>query len=386
MVVPLIAAAAATAAANYYTSQQAQKANQAQIDAMRDRINGVALPSLSDADYYQNGVNDRLDPGMINYGNYQYGGDYTANQGQYVNQKDPTLVALSQEGKLGKDAQLAALQKFRSNIASGYDPQFASKLDQASQQSQGDAQSRMASILQDAERRGQLGSGAMLSRQMQGSSDAMTRGAMQSQQAAVEAYKNQLQQQRDSASLGGQIASEDQSLQAQNAGIQNSFNQQTSRAYQQYLDQQNETQNQANLRNLNARQSISNQNVDTRNRQTADQYKAAQGERSYQNQLIGQRQGVQEQNFNNQMSKATGQNNIGNTQIGMNNTSAQNQMNAIQGIGQGIGGYYQNQDMAQQRADDRKWQGDQRELDRQAKFGGSSYSDGSQGQGGQTYG
>lgn len=369
MVVPLIAAAAATAAANYYTSQQAQKANEREIAAMRDRINGVATPDLNPEDFQYS----PLDPNLVNYDQYQYGGDYTPTRGEYVQEKDPRLVALSQEGKLGKDAQMEALKKYRSNLASGYDPEFASKLDQASQKSQGDAQSRMASILQDAERRGQLGSNALISKQMQGSSDALTRGALTSQQAAVEAYKNQLQQQRDSANLGGQIASQDESMQAQNAGITNSFNQRTSRAYQQYLDQQNEMSNQANLRNLNSRQQIGNQNVDTRNRQVSDQYKAQQSERAYRNQVAGQRQGVQEQNFNNQMSKATGQNNIGNTQIGQNNMGAQNQANAIQGIGQGIGGYYQYQDAQDQRADDRKWQTDQREMDREAKYGNGGY-------------
>lgn len=359
---PLLAAAAATAAANYYTSQQAQQANQRQIDAMRDRVNGIATPDLNPEDFQYN----PLDPNMMNYDQYQYGGDYTANRGDYVQEKDPTLVNLSQEGKFGKDAQMEALKKFRSNIASGYDPDFAAKLDQSSQRSQGDAQSRMSSILQDAERRGQLGSNAMLSRQMQGSSDALTRGALTSQQAAVEAYKNQLQQQRDAANLGGQISSQDESMQAQNAGITNSFNQRTSRAYQQYLDQQNEQLNQAHLRNLNARQQIGNQNVDTRNKQVADRYKAEQAEREYKNRVAGQRQGVQEQNFNNQMSKATGQNNIGNTQIGMNNQGAQNQINAIQGIGQGIGGYYQTQDAADQRTADRDFQANQRRLDRDA--------------------
>ncbi len=372
MVAPLIAAAAASAAANYYTSQQAQKANQREIDAMRDRINGVQSPNLNPEDFQYN----PLDPNMLNYSQYQYGGDYTPDRSEYVQEKDPTLIALSQEGKFGKDAQLEALKKYRSNIASGYDPEFAAKLDQSSQRSQGDAQSRMASILQDAERRGQLGSNAMLSRQMQGSSDALTRGALTSQQAAVEAYKNQLQQQRDAANLGGQIAGEDQSLQAQNAGITNSFNQRTSRSYQQYLDQQNEMANQANLRNLNSKQQIGNQNVDTRNRQVADQYKAQQAERGYKNQIAGQRQGVQEQNFNNAMSRATGQNNIGNAQIGMNNQGAQNQINAIQGIGQGVGGYYQNQEMNDQRTQDREFQANQRQLDRDAySQNGTGYTD-----------
>ena len=365
MVLPLLAVAAATAAANYYQGEQNRAANQKLADQMRDRINGVQAPQLSEEDYAYQG----LDPSMLNYNQYQYLGDYTPESGEFVREVDPTLVKRSEDAKFGRDAQMEALKKFRSNIASGYDPEFASKLDQASTKSNADAQSRMSSILEGAERRGQLGSNAMLSKQMQQSSDALSKGAQESQAAAVAAYQNILQQQRDAANLGGQIVSADQSLDTTNAGITNSFNQRTSKAYQDYLDQQASMNNSAQLRNLNTKQTIGNQNTELGNKQTQDRYQASEAERAYQNKLATQRQGVQQQNFNNAMSKATGNNAQTALQMGANDSATQARMNAVQGLGEGVAGYYGNEEAKDARAEDRKWQTEQRDLDRQAKYG-----------------
>lgn len=346
MVWPLLAVAAATAAANYMNNQQNQAANQKLADENRNRLNGVGLPDLP---------GETLDPNMLNYNQYTYGGDYDPTSSEYVREIDPTMIERSDAAKYGRDAQMEALQKFRSNISSGYDPEFAAKVNTANQSSQQAAQSRMASILQDAQRRGQLGTTGMLAAQMQGSSDAMSNGAMQSQQAAVEAYKNQLGQQVQASNMGRQLGQDEENYAAQNANIINSFNQRTSRSYQQYLDQVAADQNSAQMRNLNARQSLSNANVGLQNQQTKDQYGAAQNERDYQ-------KGISQSNFNNQMSKATGQSVNNNQQMGMNNQNAQSNASMIQGLGSGIGGYFSAQDAAAGR------QQDQLAADRRANY------------------
>lgn len=366
---PLLAAAAGTAAMQYANSEQARRENRRIMDENRAILNGVPMPNLDVNDYYTKDVTQNLDPSQLDYGEYGYIGDYNPNQAQYDQEVGPRMVEQSDNAKFGRDAQVEALKKFQSNIKSGYDPEFQAKMDQAAQNSQAQAQSRMGSILQAAQRRGQSGSNATLAAQMHGSSDALAQGASQSQAAAVAAYQNQLQQQRDAAGMGRNLAADENSLAAQNASIINDFNQRSSRAHQQYLNQQADMQNQAALRNLNQQQTMANANVDTRNRQMADQYKAAQNERAYKNQLVGQRQGVQQNNFNNQMSKVTGQMNNNSSGIAMNNQAAADRNNAISGIGQGFSGYMSAQEAADTRADDRKFQAEQNAMDRDAKYG-----------------
>ncbi len=368
MVWPLLAVAAASAASQYMGSEAARKQNQKIQDANQARLDAIGLPELNESDYYGD-VSKSLDPSMLQYGQYDYAGDYNPNAAAYDREVDPRLIEQSENAKFGRDAQVEALKKFQGNIKSGYDPEFQAKMDQAAQSSQAQAQSRMGSILQSAQRRGQMGSNAMLAAQMHGSSDALSEGAKQSQMAAVAAYQNQLQQQRDAAGMGRNLASDENQLASQNADIINSFNQRSSRAHQQYLNQTAELQNQAQLRNLNQRQTIGNANVDTANKQMTDRYRAAQTERSYQNQLAGQRQGVKQSNFNNQISKATGQANMGNAQMGMNNQAAADRNNAIQGVGQGFAGCYSSGQQADARAEDRKFQTEQNAMDREAKYG-----------------
>lgn len=366
---PLLGAAVGTAAAQYYTSEQARKQNQKLLDEQRAMLNGVPLPELSEADYYGDGVSNQIDPSAINYDQYQYQGDYNPYQAAYDQEVNPTTIQESTNAKFGRDAQVEALKKFQQNIASGYDPEFAARMDQANQSSQANAQSRSASILQDAQRRGQFGSNASLAAQLQHSSDAMSEGARASQLAAVESQKNLLQQQRDAATMGGSLARDENSLAAQNADIVNSFNQRSSRAHQQYLNQAAELQNQAQMRNLNTRQNMSGQNTDLANKQQADRLRLQQSERAYQNQLVGNRNKVKQDNFNNQITRVTGNQAANTAQMGMNNDSAMAQNNAIQGVGQGFGGYFQTQDASANRADDRKFQADEAAKERAAKYG-----------------
>lgn len=351
---PILAAAAGTAAAQYYTAEQARKANKELQKRNEELFGNIQTPDLKVGDYYGEGISNELPPEMLAYQQNQYAGDYTPEMGQYAQEVGPTTVQESANAKFGRDAQLEALKKFQSNIKSGYDPEFASRMDQANTQSNAAAQSRMNSILQDSQRRGQFGSGAMLAAQMSGAQNAMSEGARQSQLAAVEAQKNMLQQQRDASSMGRNLAADENQLAAQNAEIVNSFNQRSSRAYQQYLQQQNEMRNQAALRNLGVRQDISNQNTNIANRQTTDRYNAARNERDYQNKLVGQRQGVMQNNFTNQLNKANGIAGNNMAAIQQNNQAAQDRNNAIQGVGNAVGGYYQGQSNANERALDRQ--------------------------------
>lgn len=334
---PMLAVAAATAAAQYFNNQSNQSANSKLAKQNRERLDAIGLPEMS---------NEYLDPNQLHYNDYTYGGDYDPTSGQFVREVDPTTVQHTAAANYGRDAQMEALKKFQQNIQSGYDPELAAKINQANDSSQANAQSRSASVLQDAERRGQLGTNAMLARQLQGSSDAMSQGSANSQAAAVAAYQNLLGQQMNASTMGRQLASDEDQFSSNNANIINSFNQRTSKAYQQYLDQQNDMQNQAQLRNLNSQQNISNMNVNLGNQQTQDQYNAARQERAYKDQTA-------QSNFNNQMTKATGQTTNNNQLMDMNNKGAQSTAQMYQGVGNSVAGYYSQQDANEQRALDR---------------------------------
>lgn len=363
MVWPIVAVAGATAAAQYYNNEQNRRDNKKLMDRNEELMNGIALPELSEQDYYGD-VARELSPETLAYRDYQYGGDFDPTVASYDQEVGPTTVQESANAKFGRDAQVEALKKFQANIQAGYDPEFAAKMDQAQTGANANAQSRMASILQDSQRRGQFGSNAMLAAQMQRSSDAMSQGANQSQLAAVESYKNQLQQQRDAASLGGTIARDENSLAAQNAEIVNSFNERSTRAHQQYLNQVADMQNKAKIRNLDSRQQLGNANTDLRNKQTIDRYNGSRNERDYQNKLVGQRQGVRQGNFDNQMTKAKGSMGVNHDRAQMNNQNAQSNSSMIQGLGQGFAGYMGAQESASAREKDRDF-----EREMAAKYG-----------------
>lgn len=340
MVLPIVLGALGAAGAQYMSSESARRDNRRELARIQRMIDGVETPNFAESDYLDPRVAAEIDPRLINYADYEYQGDYTPETAEFAREVDPRLVERSEAANYGRDAQLEALKKFRATVSQGYDPEFDAKIDAARRSSQADAQSRMASILQDAQRRGQMGSGAMLAAQMQGASGAMDRAALESQNAAVESYRNRMQQMRDSASMGQSLARDEEAFAARNADIINSFNQRTSRAYQDYLNRTSDVRNSAQLRNLDARQNISNANTDLGNRQMLDRVNAQVRERDYANRLIGQRHGVRQANFDNDMSKVAQASGTSHQRMQQTTQAAQDRNNAIQGVYQGFAGYY----------------------------------------------
>lgn len=366
---PLVIIAAVTAAAQLYQSEKARGANQDRLDQIKADFDKVKPPNLNvsiDAPpaYIKTQIQQaNFNPTSLTPEQFKVVGQYTPELVPQVLEKQPELLKETAATTAGKDAQMSALQKLRQVGKGGFDPEFQANVAAAQRAAGAQAQSRSQSTLQDAERRGTLNSGAQLAAQLQGNSDASQREASTGEDAAVTAYKNQLQALRDSASLGGQISQQDLSQQGTNAGIINAFNQRQAANQQQVLGNRADTMNQAQRANLGAAQTAANNNT-SQNNQFAVQNQSRQDslqkylaqvrqqEQDRQNDIIGKQaqftqtekaraNSAQQGMFGNQMDVMAGRNGIGREQMGMNTQNAQDTNSAIQGIGNAAASGYQ---------------------------------------------
>jgi len=190
---------------------------------------------------------------------------YNPQFAQYVEQKNPELVKRSAVGEEGLAAQRNLLRKLMMTGNLEQDPELMQRFAEADRNAQIAAQSRQQALMQDFARRGQGGSGIQLAAQIGAGAEAMGRSAQQSQQAATEAYKNRLQQLMKSGDLGASMEQRDLSLQEKNADIINQFNQMTSKNYQNWLNQQADLANKAQMFNIGQQQDVADKNVNLQN-------------------------------------------------------------------------------------------------------------------------
>lgn len=350
--------------AQMYQTQKANKANQSKLEEIENLFNSIKPPdldmSVSDPPEYIMSVPEAaFDFSKLTPHQYELVGKYSPQAAAYIQEKNPEIVQKSAAAKEGRGAQLAALQKYRDIAnAGGVDPVAQQQMAEAAKSAQIAAQSRQASILQDANRRGVGGSGAALAAQLQGGSDAMERAAAQSQSAAAQAYQNRLQALREGASLGGQVASAENQEAMTNADIINAFNQRTAAGQNAYNQYASGLANQAQLQNLNAAQNVANQNTalnnqyDQMNQQNFNnlqqqQYQNRMGAANMQNQLKDQKYNtsmaqkdylnrLRQQAYGNQMGQAGSVGNIGMSQIDLRNQATGATNKNIQGIGNAI--------------------------------------------------
>lgn len=389
MVWPVVAVAAATAAAQYYQSEKARGASEKRLKELEADFKRLVPPQydvsiMDPPEYIKSSIPEpTFDMGGVTPEQYKLVAKYTPKLAQLVTEQRPELAQETAGAKEGRQAQLDAMRRLKAISLQESDPELAQQLSNANQQSQIQAQSRQASVLQDAARRGMLGSGMTLAAQLQGSSDAMGRAAMQSQAAAAEAYKNRLAALRDSASLGGQIRSEDMSQENRNADIINDFNARTSKNRQAWENQRAGVMNDAEIRNLGEEQRVSDSNIDTRNKYSVAQQdrrdtllkyldQRRQGERGYQNDVMqrqaewkrGERDNqntLKSRQYGDEMQRLAGKNGIASQYNSLDMQKAQDRNQAIQGLGNAAAGAYssyaqgQDQTAMQDRADRRSY-------------------------------
>lgn len=378
MVAPLVVAvaiSAATALAQDYQRRKAEKASQKELDKIRQMWDSLVPPNL-DMSITDPPELIRQMPSLPNFDMskitpeiYKVVAKYEPQAAEVIKEVAPQVVKASAQGEEGRKAQVEALRKMKQvEELEGKDPEFMSRLDDAAKRSQIEAQSRQASILQDAARRGTMGSGAALAAQLSGQEQAMSEGAAASRQAAVEAYKNHLMAMRESGQMGRQLSQDDLSLQQTNADIINAFNQRTSARAQEQANLATSAYNEANRYNTGMAQDIANRNIDESNKalyqhqqnknELAGQlYNIGMGQTQYQNQLAqsladwkSQQKQLGNQNLQQKFANETaiigGKTGVGNTAINMGQQTAQAKAQAIQGVGdaaQSGAMYYQNQ-------------------------------------------
>ena len=361
--VPLILAgiAAATAIANYIQAEKARGAASAEIDRLQQIYNNIKSPKLD-----KNGTPaPAFDMSNLTPEDYKVVAQYVPEAAARIEEVNPTIVKETAAMGEGREAQLSALRRLSGISQQEQDPELMQTLNMASQRGQMEAQSRGQSILQDANRRGMLGSGLSAAMQGQAGIGSMQQAAMTSQDAATQAYKNRLQAMMQGAELGGSIRTQDISLQGKNADIINAFNQRTTRAAQDLESQRIADLNNARRYNAGVAQDIDNKNVAQRydanvvNRTRQDSLAKYGAEWNRSAQQYGNTQAQQE--FNNDLAKANGQAGVSGNAVNNMLGAGQDKANAITGLGAGassVANYYGNQESLnemQNRADARAY-------------------------------
>lgn len=256
---------------------------------------------------------------------YKQAGILTPEMEQYVVAAQPKAASVTTDPRF-KDAQMQALQQIQQRATTGLTAGDRAALNQARLQTQGDTQSKIAQIQQQAAQRGQAGMGSDLAAQLsaaQGGANIESanadRLAMQSQNAAEQAAAqlgqmgSQMQQQ--------QFGQEYQKASA--ADEMNRFNVQNQIAQQQRNVQASNQGQAANLANL---QSINNQNTGQQNDELKNQTQRAMQQWNANTGLAAMKSGAQ---FN-----------VGNNNYGLNQGDAQSKQTQIGGIGQMAGNLF----------------------------------------------
>ncbi len=264
-------AQAASGIMQYYQSEKARKATGRRLKEIEAMFDALVPPDFNISVWDDPKLVGQIPPPAFNMEGitpelYKSVGQFIPQVAHYVEEANPELVQETATAHEGQKAQLDALRRYREIAAGGRDPELDQQLSEASRRERADAQSARDSSLQDAQRRGTFGSGMEMATQQNAMAEGMQRQAMQSQAAAVAAYKNRLNAMDRGASLGGDIRQGEMADQARNVGIINDFNERTSARRQAWENQRSNTVNDGRARNLDQAQRLSNANVDIGNR------------------------------------------------------------------------------------------------------------------------
>lgn len=276
----LVGGQAISGLVQYYNAEKARGASSAELKKIETLFNNIKPPDYDlsiDAPpaYHTEAVQSPKFAASIQSPKFdmsKFSPEKLAQVAQYVptmapliKEAAPQLIQNSETMQKGRAAQIKALEKLTQIGEGGFDPEYAQKVQTAARQAQSEAQSRQESLMDSFARRGIGGSGLELAAAMSGNAQAMDRSAMANQQAATDAYRNQMQALAQSADLGGQLFSQDQNLQGTNAGIINAFNQRMSAAQQNWEQRRAQEMNDAQVRNLSEQQRIADANTNNTN-------------------------------------------------------------------------------------------------------------------------
>ncbi len=313
MVLPIAAAivggSVAGGALQYLSAREANRAAAAE----RARIQSL-IDNIKDPDF---------DLTQITPEEYQLVGQYSPELARYIEEVAPQVVQRSGAAQQGQEAMLSALHKLRQVGNTGADNESKALIEQSMRESAGQNESQQASIVDEFARRGTgmgggLGFAKALSTQQSNGQVASNAGT----NAALAAYANRLQALKDSANIGNQIDQADTNLAFKNADIINGYNQRSTANRNMFNLHNTDALNEAQRMNLAAKQNNADRNIDLRNNSRYEQ-------RNFTNRM-------QQQKFDNSMSKVTAQTGNSNGRINDTFNAARDQNNAISGITSGI--------------------------------------------------
>lgn len=362
--------------AQLFQSEKARKASNSRLNEIARAFEALVPPGYDISpndppEYIQGQLADaNFDYSKLTPQQFQLVGTYAPEAAEYIAEENPTLIQGSAAAKEGRQAQLDTLRQIQQIARGGDNYPLRSLFEQANQASQAEAQQRAQATMQDAQRRGMGNSGMTFAAMLQGNADSMAGGAAASRDEALAAYNARRDALTQAASLGGDIAASEYGIEQSNADILNSFNQRTTRAYQDYLNNRANLQNEAKLTNLQNAQNIANQNVSqnnqaqqwniSNNNQLAQQnYNNSRDERNYQNTLAenkanwaasekDRQNALKTQSYNDQLAKLNGKYGIASAQNQATYQTAADRNNVFQGIADAFAG-----GLAQKRDDDR---------------------------------
>lgn len=235
--------------------------------------------------------------------------------------QDPSLMSqVSQDPRLQK-AQMDALSTL-ANISNegGMDPQAALALRESQIQTQGAARGSREANLMNAAQRGVSGSGLEFVSNQMADQNASNQAELTGLQQAGMANERDLSTLNQYADLAGTMGQRDVNLQSEKAKAQDAINQFNSQMRADVQQRNVGAKNVAQERNLGEQQRIADQNTLLRNQQ--QQYNKS----------------MEQQKFDNSLSRAQGAAGISNAQIGAATAAGQNAANLWAGIGQTVGG------------------------------------------------
>ncbi len=249
---------------------------------------------------------------------YQSAGQLSPQMEQVIAQ-DPSLMNKVNADPRLQDAQMNALNKLAQVGTSGQTMQGQQLLDQIQRASDTSLRGQQQAILQNAQQRGEGGSGASLAAQLSGAQNAANSNAQQGLQVGSQLQQQALQAIMNQGGLAGQMSAQQFNQAAQKAAAQDAINRFNAANSQQVAGTNTSIGNQAQAANLAQKQQLMNSNTDLANKQ--QQYNAQLLQQDYQNKLQ-KAQGVYgaQQNMANQL-----------------NGYAQNTRNMWGSIGQGAG-------------------------------------------------
>ena len=337
----IVGAQAVSGIMQYYQSEKARKATSKRLKEIEALFDAIVPPDLN-LKIWDNPAMVAEIPApefnlkAINESAYKSIGQYIPAVAQFVQETSPELVKATATAKEGRQAELDALRRYKEIAAGGFDPELEQQLATSSRKARIDAQARNDSVVQDANRRGQAGSGVALASQLQSSSDAMQRQALESQGAAVAAYRNRLGAMDRSAALGGDIRSSEMGEESRNVGIINDFNERTSRRRQEWQNQRTGDINQSRRYNLENDQDIANKNVGRRDTLLQQDFQNKRAQQDRQWEVEDRKNRLKQQMYENIMGKARGKAGIAQTGIDYMRQDTQDRNQVIRGVGDTI--------------------------------------------------